>query len=669
MIKKGLLFFHKSIILFFSLLASLFLVFNLSPAFAENSSSADSLRVYYLGEVVVSAKKGATVASSALREINFEEIRREGVLNVAQVIDLTLGSYASVGSRNEMMLQLRGVEQRQLSVMLDGVPIYVPYDGLVDLSQIPVDAIGKITLTPGNSSVLYGPNSLGGSINILTSMLEKRKSRLSLFWGSGEMQQYSLQQSFSLDKFGFLFVAGHHRQDYFPLSDDFSTTEIEDGDRRENSFYKKTDFFAKVTYRPDLDHHTSVSFSFIDNEKGVPPIIYAEERPRYWRFPTWRKWIINLSSLQRIGESSLVKAIFFYDKYDNVLDAYDDATYTSQTGRRAFHSTYDDYSIGSNIFLTHSFSEANELTFGMNYKRDVHREQGDLGEEWEKYKMETYTLGAEHELKIQNGCAFSSGLSWNVLHPVHAHEQPLRDDVITLDGRLGFSRIFSPELEIFGSTGHRTRFPTLKELYSGYSGRNIPNPNLKEETAFNFELGIRYSFASWGKSELVFFDSEVRNLIVDHLAIPPDTFQMDNVGKARLSGAELSITLKPVENSAVSIGYSFLKAKNLSEDRVSDKLEYRPEHKLRLQGDYTFRFDLSLSLAVSYVASRAYLDDSEYDHKMPDYTLIDGRVSQSLWNKLALILEVKNILDKDYQTEYGLPMPGRTFYGGLEVEF
>jgi len=669
LIKKALKVFDICRKFFLYSLFFLLLLGSSSSVFADKPSAADSLRVYYLGEVVVSAKKGATVASSALREINFNEIRREGVLNVAQAIDLTLGSYMSVGSRNEMMVQLRGVEQRQISVMLDGVPIYVPYDGLVDLGQIPVTSIGKITITPGNSSVLYGPNSLGGSINILTSMLEKRKSRLRLFWGSGEMQNYSLQQSFSLEKFGFLLLAGHQRQDYFSLSDDFGSTEIEDGDRRENSYYKKTDLFAKITYHPDRDHHTSVSFSFIDNEKGVPPIIYAEERPRYWKFPTWSKWILNLSSLQRIGESSLIKAILFYDKYDNVLDGYDDATYTTQTGRRAFHSTYDDYSFGSNIFLAHNFSEANELTFGINYKRDVHREQGNRGEEWEKYKMDTYTLGAEHELKIQNSYAFSSGLSLNVLRPVYAHEQPLRDDVITLDGRLGILRVFSPELEIFGSAGRRTRFPTLKELYSGYAGRNIPNPDLKEESAFNFEIGTRYAFSSWGKSELVFFDSEVADLIVEKLAISPDTFQLDNVAKARFFGAEFMTTLKPLKNTTLVGSYYYLRARNLSSDRVSDKLEYRPQHRVRLQGEYNFQFGLSLSLAATYVAKRSYLDDEGYDYKLSDYTLINAKLNQSLCKNIVLSFDLDNILDKDYQTEYGLPMPGRTLYGGLEVEF
>ena len=77
--------------------------------------------------------------------------------------------------------------------------------------------------------------------------------------------------------------------------------------------------------------------------------------------------------------------IFFYDKYDNTLDSYDDETYTTQTKRYAFHSVYDDYSIGTNTFLTHRLSKMSELTLGINYKRDVHKELDDYEEPWEEY--------------------------------------------------------------------------------------------------------------------------------------------------------------------------------------------------------------------------------------------------------------------------------------------
>jgi iron complex outermembrane receptor protein len=645
-------------------------IFAVKDAHADKPISSDTLKVYFLGEIVVTARRTPATLISALKEIDSEKMEKEGILNIAQAVELTPGAYVSIGSRNEMMVQLRGIEQRQISVMLDGVPIYVPYDGLVDLGQIPISALNKITVTEGNASVLYGPNSLGGSVNILTSIPVRRNSKFRFFGGSGKMFAYSLQQSFSLENFGILLSAGQQRQDYFPLSDDFESNEIEDGKERENSYYLKRDFFGKINFRSHPDHHTALSFSYIDNEKGVPPDIYAQ-RPRYWKFPVWRKWVLNLSSSQKISDKVLGKVTVFYDKYDNTLDSYDDNTYTTQTKGYAFHSTYDDYSTGSNIFLTHKLSQKSELTLGLNYKRDVHREQDDYEELREKYEMDTYTLGVEFDHIPLDRLATSGGVSVNVEHPTYANDQPLRRDIEVVNGRFGVHYQASSDFEIFGSFAHKTRFPTLKELYSGYSGRNVPNPDLKEESAYNFETGLGYTFSPENRAELVLFNSEITNLIVEKIILVDDEEknQLDNIGKASTLGAELSVNLRPEKNTIISGSYTFLKAKNLSDDRVSDKLEFRPEHRARLGVEYNFEFGLALNLIGNYVGERSYLDDQGQDHGMPDYTIIDGRVRQSLWEHLVLVFESKNILDKDYQTEYGFPMPGRTLGAGMEIEF
>jgi len=641
-----------------------------AAGYAQNPMPSDTLRVYSLGEIVVTARKAPATLISALKEIDSDRISEEGVLNIAQAVELTPGAYVSIGSRNEMLVQLRGIEQRQITVMLDGVPIYVPYDGIVDLGEIPITAVNKITVTEGNASVLYGANSLGGSINILTSMPFRRSTRIRLLGGSGKLFASSLQQSLSLGKFGILFNLGQKRRDYYPLSDDFTPTQHEDGEQRENSYYNKKDLFAKFSFRPNQNHHTALSFSFVDNEKGVPPDIYAG-RPRYWKFPVWRKWVINVSSSQRVSDAVFWKAVLFYDKYDNTLDSYDDTTYTTQTRGYAFHSTYDDYSFGFNVFFSHRLSRMSEMTWGLSLKRDVHQEQDDRELPWEEYKMDTYTVGAEYENTILDRLAISGGLSINVEHPVYAFEQPLRGDIEVLDGRIGAHYAFPSGFEMFGSLSHKTRFPTLKELYSGYSGRNIPNPDLKEESAYNLETGSSFSPSANSKLELVLFDREITNLIVERIVVVDDEEknQMDNIGKARHLGAEFSLSLKPQKNTALSGSYTLLKARNLSEDRESDKLEYRPEHRARLQAQYEFLFGLSLTLAGNYVGQRSYLDDGGQDHGMPDYTIIDARVRQSLEDHLILVFEAKNIFDKNYQTEYGFPMPGRTLGAGMEIEF
>ena len=41
------------------------------------------------------------------------------------------------GARNEYNLLVRGFNARRVPVFMDGIPVYVPYDGEMDLGRLP----------------------------------------------------------------------------------------------------------------------------------------------------------------------------------------------------------------------------------------------------------------------------------------------------------------------------------------------------------------------------------------------------------------------------------------------------------------------------------------------------------------------------------------------------
>lgn len=642
----------------------------LYPEVTVAGTASDSLRTYYLGEVVVTAKKSPATLTTNLREVTGEEVASRQIQSVAEAVQTLPGGYVSIGSRNEMVVQLRGIEQRQVAVLLDGVPIYVPYDGVVDLGEIPMEVVDKITVTAGNASVLYGPNSLGGTINIISKSPGRFESHLQTSFGSGNLQVYSLGGSGTVGNFGYLLAGSYRRQDHFRLSDDFPEVPNEDGDYRNNSDYEKFDFLTKLSWRPDNRHHTALSFSHLTNKKGVPANIY-DERPRFWRFPEWRKWVLNLTTSQTFDPGWFLKGTLFYDKYDNSLDSYDDDTYTTQNRGYAFHSVYDDYSAGFNLYVTKSFSEENDLTLGAGLKRDVHREQPDRGEPFECYEIESYHLGLEEEWTVSERVALSGGLSFNLLHPIYAEDAPLRDDIRTLDGRLGVHISLTKTMGLFGSIGRKTRFPTLKELYSGYAGRNLPNLDLKEESTTNMELGISSVWSNSGRAELVFFDSEITNLVVDRVVMVEgeEKDMLDNIGKARHWGFELGGSLSPAKNLSLSSSYTYLQAENRSEGSEGEKLPYRPEHRLLLGIEYLLPTESDLRLNSTFTSERSYFDRDDNLQELPDYFTVDLHLSQHLGEYLTLALSLYNLFDEYYESEYGFPMPGRNFSVAIEMDY
>ncbi|HDQ5677492.1 TPA: Plug domain-containing protein [Shigella flexneri] len=89
--------------------------------------------------------------------------------NVAQALSIVPGVVLQKsGSRNEEQVKVRGFDSRQVPVYFDGVPIYVPYDGNLDLARILTNNLGAVEVSKGYSSLLHGPNQMGGAINITT---------------------------------------------------------------------------------------------------------------------------------------------------------------------------------------------------------------------------------------------------------------------------------------------------------------------------------------------------------------------------------------------------------------------------------------------------------------------------------------------------------------------
>ncbi|MCH2654495.1 MAG: TonB-dependent receptor plug domain-containing protein, partial [Gemmatimonadetes bacterium] len=69
-------------------------------------------------------------------------------------------------SRGESQPTLRGSEERQIGVFLDGVPITIGWDHRSDMSIVPMTGAQSVRVVRGSSSVLHGPNTIGGVIEV-----------------------------------------------------------------------------------------------------------------------------------------------------------------------------------------------------------------------------------------------------------------------------------------------------------------------------------------------------------------------------------------------------------------------------------------------------------------------------------------------------------------------
>jgi outer membrane cobalamin receptor len=623
----------------------------------------DTLKNYNLGEVIVTSSNSGLINASSVVDVKLTEINQTDGNNITDPLKYLPGLYITTTSKNESRIYMRGYDQRQVTVFLDGVPIYEPYSGTIDLSNLPKSSIEKITVSKGMPSLAYGSNSMGGSINFITKDRMDKTAMLEIESGAAHSTSFGLSGGFG--KMFYSLNAGYSKSEGFDIPETQSNYQNEDGGRRNNSDYENIGGMLKVGVNNFHNINLAYSLMIVDNEKGVPTDVYTT-RPRYWRYSEWRKTTNNLMFSSGIGSSFRFKGNIFYDTYKNVLDSYDDDTFTTQDMKYAFQSTYDDHSFGINLL-----NDINALNLGLtrislSWKKDVHKEEGNFNEGFSNYEASVLSVGLEQDINISDKFSAVAAIGYDLLTPIYSNGNDLRESSSSINGFVGLSYKVSNDISLHVNASKKNRFPTLKEFYSQTVGRDLANPTLNVEKSINSELGINYKLSNSILMNGNIFYSSINELI--NLVILDDGLrQYQNIGKAEMKGAEIGFNLS-VDNFIMNLAYTYLSAKNVSDDSQSEILEYRPEHVLSLVPNYKSSFGTELRIELFFVGGKYGVDaDSREFVEMDSYLLANMRVSHTIFENYILYLRVNNLTDIYYETEYGFPQPGREFFVGLKL--
>ncbi len=679
-----------------------------------------SSNIFELGEVVVSGVYEEQETPSTITIITAEDIEKKNAQNLGEALTFIPGlQFRQARSKNEFYITMRGFEQQSVLILLDGVPIYQPYEGLVNLSDIPVHNIAEIKIIKGNVSTLYGPNSMGGVINVITKKGTEKPS-LSASYQITDYNTHHVEAShgWKIGKFSYLIGASHKVSDGYKLSKTFKlprevlnsmaiaptnpptlpNTPIKpDSGRRDNSDYDRDSFTFTGTYELNPDNSIGLSFEYYDNEYGIPPgPIYRETKkgffyfPRYWRFTEWERYVVNLTGESKILPELRIKARVFYDSYDNILNAYDDDTYSTQKrigGPPSGESIFDDYSLGGNIYTFWTGIPKNELRFGLTFKQDVHRESFNDSPE-DRLVSDTYSIALEDEIQLTKKLKAVTGFSYDIFDKrkrkqVDKPSDP-GGDIYTFNPMAGVTYQHSDTIKFYGSAGRKVRFPTMRNLYATGVIGPLGDPDLKEEKSNNYELGAIWVASENISLEASLFYSEIKNLINFDNQIG----RFEQYKKATLAGAELTLIGRITPHLDGRISYSFLDAQNHSTVTIKNdfhpsliykpkELPYRPKHKIDVDLCQKFDFGLRIDLNTSYISERIYYNHADPENnkmliarkeELDDYFLFNLKLSQKFLKHYYIYLFVQNLFNQEYQDLFQFASPGRTIWGGIKIE-
>ncbi len=656
----------------------LWLVF---PAWGQEDKAAEE--VFELGEVVVTEERETVNLATTVSEVTLNDLKAQGAQTVADALEFLPGVDISTGGKNQRHVSIRGFAQDNVKVLIDGVPAHEAYFRTLDLSMIPVDAIAKITVTKGATSVLYGPNTMGGVVNIVTKKGGKEPfTSLNTAVGDYDTRHAIFNHGGMIGNIDYWLTYGYRESDGYPLSDDFDEDDKwvgedspyhEDGGKRDLSYYIKRTLNAKIGYNPDDDTRLYLTFDYHNNERGVPT-----EYNRYWAFTRWDQWDINLVGEKTLNDIFTVKGKVFYVDHDDKLR--DVSHGDMQTERKWFEwSSYDDYSVGGDLQTHIQLADWNLLKIGFNYIRDHHEQEEYLDDEcmgvirgWdqpgiqpeEEYEADTYSIGIEDEIHLSDNLSMVLGVSYDYYDPTEAHDQPTPDSTDELNPQIGVVYGLTHKTQLHASVGKKTRFPHLMELYSEHAGGN---PDLDAQETIAYEVGAEHNFLANLKGSLTYFYNDIDDLIEQVEAGDEEVDVYKNIGEANIQGVEAQIDYLITKNCQLGMNYTYLSTED--EDNHRD-LPNRPRHKLNLDARYHFDFGLSAFMQASYVEEQFEYTRSGEKHEYPDYLLLDAKLTQDMGNwwgvNSKIFFQMTNLTDKDY--EEGRPMPGRNFLAGLNFQ-
>jgi iron complex outermembrane receptor protein len=615
-------------------------------------------------EVVVTGRRRVDRGLSVER-VDDEHIARTGAPSVGETLE-TLPSLSSGGGpRGERLLTLRGFDQREIAVFVDGVPAYLPYDGQLDLAKWPVDLVSRITVVKGAGSLLYGPNGLGGAISIATRDPTGTSARASVEQSPFRSARGSLVGTVRAGTVGGVVGLAYQSALSFPLAAGYAPTGSESGGDRKNADRLSGMVSSKWVWDASPTERFTLGGNALEGRFGVPPAT-RDFLVRYWRWPDWYARTLSLSHSHRGGPIDTDETVYA-SLFGNQLAAYDDARYATQRLPKSFTSVYDDVAVGATVRTAATVNvDARRSLVVRSYgalRHDVHAGRASEADPVRRASTNVLTEAIEGDLEVVPSLlGVNAGMELDGEVPGQSPSSSLSPSPTVGAGPV-FGVWLSPHrvVAVSANAAFRTRFPTLRERYSSAFDTRLPNPALGPERATNASLDVVVTPVKWLRWALSGFDSEVTNLIAPVL-VAPQTEQLRNVGRARFVGGETALSAKPFSFLELEAGWLVMSARQGA--TLTETMPYRPVEK----GLLTLTVSpwwLSFSATMRHVGAQSFQNpNTGLEGRLGGYQLFDLR-AQIAVHGLAAWVRIANLFDRNVEPRFSFPEPGRQLFVGV----
>lgn len=613
----------------------------------------DPAHPFHLGVTEIEVSTTVSPLSPVADSIDQSEIREHNVVSVTRAIEYLPGVEIQhlAGNRNEAAFMIRGFSSNgQVPLYLDSIPIYVPYDGYIDLNRFLTSDLSEIQVAKGYSSALLGPNALGGSVNLVTREPEgKLEGDLLLGTASGNALLAGLHVGSRWSQFFIQGTLDWSQADYVPLPGNFSyptggynaltpgATGYVSGNmpypltNEENrSATRDEKWGGRFGWTPKRGDEYVFSYISQKGEKGVP--LYQGSNANavfrnFWEWPYWNKTSYYFLTNTRLGLKSSIRFRAFYDQFRNSINMYDNSSYSTMTKSSSQISRYNDHTDGvSAEFATHLLPR-NSTGVSLFFKDDLHRENGIYAPTSSSplvipdkvLRDQQTSIALQDVIKVTSRLHVTFGFSADHLNGLQAEtynavNKPRKGtpaNTVLLPYQCANEKTntsfagctahywnVNPQAAatyavgssdtVFVTFADRGRFPTLKQRYSSGMGSALPNPDLTAEKARTWNVGHSHIFGNKLTTHVELFRSDLRDAIEGALVADPGI----PVTLVALTPAPTASLLCPNNTSHSAASY-YNCSQNINigketHEGVEFEFRSRPSSRFTFDGNYTY---------------------------------------------------------------------------------
>ncbi len=590
-------------------------------------------------------------------------------------------------SRGEAQPAIRGSDERQIGVFLDGVPLTIGWDHRTDMSIIPLTAAQGVRLIRGLSSVLYGPNTLGGIIEVDVARVPGRPDSVHLLAlgmaldeTGGTNVSVNAARLIERDFSQWLVRAGAGFEDRpgvtvpdGALGDPSLRPQfLADAENlRLNSDSRRIDGFFAARYRADGGAWASLVTSALDVERGVQPEAHQDD-PRLWRYPEQTRLFTAFSigtGMRETGRGGRgdLEASVGLDLGSTRIDQYDSELFARVVGGE----DADDRTVTVRLEGDHTAGEHGDIRAAATYADVSHDEILTPGGA-NSFRQRLWSLAAESEWRLGDSgrTRLSLGTVVDGSDTPESGDKPPLERLTEYGFRLGMSSLVSEGLLWHGGLSRRARFPSLRELYSGALGRFEPNPDLAPETLVGVEGGFTLQRTGDIEFQVVGFYQRLNNGIVRTSVTGDDgvrRFRRINRDQVRSTGIEL-LAIGTLGVATVSSDLTLQDVKGMEADGSEVELEYEPAITGKLGVETPLGAGFRASGSFRFVGGQS-CENPEVGGLQPlganasaDFSLrkIFRLRRAGQLSRIDASASLRNATDATVYDQCGLPQPGRT---------